>query len=612
MPSSHGLSEQHKQHLNAALQLLRAGRGAEALADAERLAAAAPGVAEVQQFLGICHAQLGNDATAEGAFLQALRLAPGHPQVLANLATLWRRQKRQDEAVALWRRAVAAAPDFAQAWLDLGLTELDMGRVQQALSALRQAVRLQPQSALAWHALGNAQRGVGDLDAAETAFRKAVTVNPGYGSAWMNLGTVQRLLGRPEESLHSFENARRSGLEGPALADATVGALLDTGQAEQSLQQARRLVKDHPDFAPGHVSLAHLLWELAPGDDPLEAFRAAALAQPRHQALQLEYLGFLLKAQRAQTALDHIESGMQHADHPMLIRLQADALEQLGQRERAAVLYERLYRGQDGQEAGFLNAYTRHLLKAGQWDLAARIAHQATQRDARNQEAWANLGTAWRLLDDPREFWLCDYQRHIALLDIETPDGYADTADFLAALRASLDALHTAKREPVQQSLRGGSQTAGNLFGRRDPAIQAARKTLQRTVEGWLATLPADATHPFLRHNTRAIHFSGSWSVKLRSSGRHVNHIHPEGWMSSAFYVALPASVLASDGGATAGHIQFGQPLEILSLNLPARRTIRPEPGKLALFPSYMWHGTVPFVDSEPRITAAFDMLPRA
>ncbi len=82
--------------------------------------------------------------------------------------------------------------------------------------------------------------------------------------------------------------------------------------------------------------------------------------------------------------------------------------------------------------------------------------------------------------------------------------------------------------------------------------------------------------------------------------------------MSSAFYVALPASVLASGDGATAGHIQFGQPLEELGLNLPARRTIRPEPGKLALFPSYMWHGTVPFVDSEPRITAAFDMLPRA
>jgi len=43
---------------------------------------------------------------------------------------------------------------------------------------------------------------------------------------------------------------------------------------------------------------------------------------------------------------------------------------------------------------------------------------------------------------------------------------------------------------------------------------------------------------------------------------------------------------------------------------LAPRRVIRPEPGKLALFPSYMWHGTVPFDDDQPRVTIAFDMTP--
>jgi hypothetical protein len=96
----------------------------------------------------------------------------------------------------------------------------------------------------------------------------------------------------------------------------------------------------------------------------------------------------------------------------------------------------------------------------------------------------------------------------------------------------------------------------------------------------------------------------------LWSSGKHVNHIHPEGWLSSAFYVALPASVVSAGGDNTSGCIQFGQPLAELNLDLPARRIIKPELGKLALFPSYMWHGTVPFVDDEPRISIAFDMQP--
>jgi hypothetical protein len=61
------------------------------------------------------------------------------------------------------------------------------------------------------------------------------------------------------------------------------------------------------------------------------------------------------------------------------------------------------------------------------------------------------------------------------------------------------------------------------------------------------------------------------------------------------------------DAHNTAGHIQFGAPLD---LPLPPRRIIRPEVGTLVLFPSYMWHGTVPFTSQQPRITVAFDLVP--
>lgn len=80
--------------------------------------------------------------------------------------------------------------------------------------------------------------------------------------------------------------------------------------------------------------------------------------------------------------------------------------------------------------------------------------------------------------------------------------------------------------------------------------------------------------------------------------------------MSSAFYVALPPSVDAADSGDDAGCLQLGQPPVELGLELPARRILRPKAGLLALFPSYLWHGTVPFSDGQPRMTIAFDMSP--
>ena len=59
------------------------------------------------------------------------------------------------------------------------------------------------------------------------------------------------------------------------------------------------------------------------------------------------------------------------------------------------------------------------------------------------------------------------------------------------------------------------------------------------------------------------------------------------------------------------GWIRFGQPPFITDPPLPAEHYVRPKPGRLVLFPSYMWHGTVPFTTDEARMTIAFDAVPK-
>jgi uncharacterized protein (TIGR02466 family) len=94
----------------------------------------------------------------------------------------------------------------------------------------------------------------------------------------------------------------------------------------------------------------------------------------------------------------------------------------------------------------------------------------------------------------------------------------------------------------------------------------------------------------------------------LRNAGYHASHVHPRGWISSAFYVDLP------DGMAQAstqdGCLAFGEPSIATEPPLHAQRVVRPEPGKLVLFPSYFWHGTVPFHSEKTRLTVAFDVVP--
>ena len=93
--------------------------------------------------------------------------------------------------------------------------------------------------------------------------------------------------------------------------------------------------------------------------------------------------------------------------------------------------------------------------------------------------------------------------------------------------------------------------------------------------------------------------------MRLAGQGHHANHVHPQGWLSSAFYVALPHE--AERGGGEAGWLTLGQPQMGLGLDLAPVRTIEPKPGQLVLFPSTMWHGTTPFAHGE-RLTVAFDV----
>ncbi len=597
-------------------RLLQAGRAREALPAARRLVAKAANAPDAHHLLALCHAEACEPEDAEHAFKRALELAPGHPMILVNYAVMLRKTGRLDAALAVLRQATETSPGLAKAWSELGLVALNAGHHGQAIAALQRAVDLQPDLAGSWHALGSAAREAGDLELAETALKRVLALEPGQRSASINLGAVLRLSGRPAEAIASFQGIRSRGDASPEVADSLVGALLDEGRLEEALQLARQVVGKSPEFVAGRVTLANLLWEYGPAagpaDDPFELFRDALALQPDHHTLRAAYIQFLLSARKAADALEQIRDLRARADDPMLAWLQADALEILGRREESGALYEQLHRAWGNTVPAFLNAHARHLLSCGKWDAAAAAAMQATTLEPGNQEAWAYLATAWRVLGDPREHWLCDYKRLVGLVEVETPPGFAGQAEFLSALAANLDLRHKARRAPVQQSLRGGSQTPGRLFGRPDPLLASTRAALLDAVERWLATLPTDPAHPFLERKTRRVRMGGSWSVKLWSSGNHVNHIHSEGWISSAFYVALPPSLGSASPAGEAGCIQFGQPPAELQLGLPPRRVIRPEPGKLALFPSYMWHGTVPFEDAQPRMTVAFDMRPLA
>jgi hypothetical protein len=246
----------------------------------------------------------------------------------------------------------------------------------------------------------------------------------------------------------------------------------------------------------------------------------------------------------------------------------------------------------------------RHLLRSGRAEDAKPIIDQELE-SPRAAVTWPYAAAVWRLTGDPRSEWLSGDLRLVSVNDL-TPD--LPPIDELAQ---TLRSLHVAKGEYLDQSVRGGTQTDGPLFCQIHPHIRALRSAVVKAVQGHIAQLPApDPRHPLLApRRDRRIRFAGSWSVRLRDAGFHTSHVHPQGWISSALYVALPPA--REDGDPHSGWLQLASPPPELRTGLEPTRLIEPKPGQLVLFPSWMWHGTIPFPEGE-RLTVAFDVaMPR-
>jgi hypothetical protein len=227
---------------------------------------------------------------------------------------------------------------------------------------------------------------------------------------------------------------------------------------------------------------------------------------------------------------------------------------------------------------------------------------------APNDQGWiAYEATAARLLGLPLYRELYDYDRFVRVYDLEPPPGWSSMEELNAELLGALNERHRFATHPLDQSLRNGSQTARSLLSEEHPAIHAILQSFVPPIEDYRAAIGTAEGHPLTGRNRGMVAITGAWSVQLRREGFHVNHVHPHGWISSAYYVAVPSE--AANAQLMSGWLKFGETRYPVPGAL-AERVVQPRPGRLALFPSYMWHGTNPIHGSEPRTTIAFDASP--
>ena len=110
----------------------------------------------------------------------------------------------------------------------------------------------------------------------------------------------------------------------------------------------------------------------------------------------------------------------------------------------------------------------------------------------------------------------------------------------------------------------------------------------------------------FIRSFPKNISLTG-WFVRLLKGGHQTEHIHPSGWLSGVFYLQVPDFSNQEEGSIEFG--LWGQNYPILNKSYPKKRYY-PKNGDIVLFPSSLFHRTIPFHSDEERMCIAFDLIP--
>ena len=97
------------------------------------------------------------------------------------------------------------------------------------------------------------------------------------------------------------------------------------------------------------------------------------------------------------------------------------------------------------------------------------------------------------------------------------------------------------------------------------------------------------------------------WIIILSQGGNLDAHMHKEGWLSSSIYFERPERKEENEGD-----IKFslhGAKYPKNNKDFP-EKIIKIEKGDMVIFPSSIFHSTIPFQSQQERITFAFDVIP--
>ena len=558
--------------------------------------------APVQHLMGQIKKTQGQLAEAERYFRAAIAHDLRSGQYYNELGLILQARGAYEEAIKVFRAASALVPSLLMVRVSIVRCLMSLGNLPEAEREARDYIAIAP-GPESWTLLGTVQRAQERHQEALATAETALKYGPTLRGLRYNHATALDKVGRTSEAVAAFEKLARQELDTPDLALHYARALYAEGRKKDAETVAEQGVQLWPQVAALQSTLARIRWLAGAGERSVSSFESAIQARPTDLSLRLACADALHRGGHNAKALNVLDEALRLApDTPALLTAAGVVLDELERPLDGLKVLRRV------AEVAPSRAAQRNLLstllRAGQPDEVLRIVNDLRAEQPHEQYLIACATTAMRMLEHPEYRIWCDYERFVRTYEIPAPHGFFTTEAFNAGLASLLRTQHKTNAHPLDQYIPNGSQTGRSLLSLDEPVIKHFLAAMDIAVRDYVGRLREN--DPVGARRAKHSHYSGLWSVRLSDGGYQPNHVHDRGWISSAYFVSIISGERPKD--PRAGWLKFGEPNRAPA-GCGAEKLIEPQPGMLVLFPSYIWHGTIPFEGAE-RLSLAFDVVP--
>lgn len=514
------------------------------------------------------------------------------------------------DAAQVCRRLIKKDPRHPDANNLLGIIEFQAGNVNAGLRHMQTVADVRPDNVVVHCNLGQAFAQAGRLEEAVAAYRRALGLDPANSAALASLAMVLQQLGRGEEAEPVCRDALRSRPDDVALLLSLGAVLAMQGRHDEAIEVLRRA----DELKPGHpATMAHLanaLQETGHLDEALKLYQRVLSINPRHVDTLVNIGHVYRETGNQDMALRSYQTAIQADSRCADAHYYAGSiLQRRGEHDRAIEHFHAAIELEPGFERAHWGLQQSFLLKENPGQ-ALKACERCLAVLPDNQMTVANQAFAHLMEGDEAKFdYLYDLTFFPYQVDIGVPGGHESVASLNDTLKRDILGHSSLKWQHDDYETSDRAFAYGILEDPTD-AIKGFEEALRSSIDTFIAGIGDDPAHPFFGRIPAEYEFK-MWATVIQKGGWHRAHNHEKAWLSGVYYVQCPQVENEFDT-TRSGWIEFDG-FTHYGGNDAYRdkvRRVKPEPGLLLFFPSYMLHATRPFAGDDYRISIAFDVKP--